>query len=755
MVVNPVTGCFGRRIYRHSRAVLVAIAGIWLAIAVLAAGPARAELPFADAEGYFVVITDMHVGSGKGDTNSKKVVQDILDLGLSPDFIMLLGDTTEMNRSFEWRNAASILAPLRERFPLYAVPGNHDARWASLGEAKLAGTLGPTRFAVDWRGLRVVGINTAVDLEQHGHVGPEQRAWLDQVLDGAQAAIVGSHHPIGWDADFVDDQEETMAVMARHNVPLVLSGHGHSFSTQVMDSRINQMIGAALDGWYGVVARYEDRLVVYRRQAGSASYPGDRFDDVMAALLPGPVRPELTLTPVDEAGATADPNSLRRFQLTVDAAPGGESVEVTGVEFSVDGGTWQPAEDLPGGWLIELDPARMTDGVHRVTVRVRSGFRDFRTTATVVTNAHGNQLKWHLPTGDSLNCQPLVDGELVYVGNASGRFLAVNRATGQIAWEFRVESAEASAKITAGATTTATTGTVRTVTGKTGIFSSPAADAERVYFGANDGFLYALDKATGKLTWRFETGGAIYGDPIVDEENDTVLVGSGDGRFYAVKRADGKLAWSALLGGTAEGAALIVGDEVWVTSWAGAVHRLDRKTGKIKQRIANGGGYYTPGPCTPAFDPGAGVVALTNTDSKVYGFDLSTGRQRWVVAKASGYASPACDGENGRFILSTLQGEVYAVEASTGGVAWSSSAGRAVYNSSPVLWQTPRGSREVLVGTTGGHLVRFAADSGRVLGSLQLDEGFIFARVRPVDGENVVYVASMNGTLYAIELAPK
>ncbi|MBE3577792.1 MAG: PQQ-binding-like beta-propeller repeat protein [Limnochordales bacterium] len=676
------------------------------------------QLPFAEAEGYFLVLADLHIGSGTGDSNTRKIVQDVLEIGLQPDFILLLGDITEMNRASEWRNAVTILRPLEDKFPVHAVPGNHDARWASLGERLALDAFGPTRFALDWRGIRMIGINTSVELEQHGHVGPAQRSWLAQQLASAPGpVIVGGHHPIGWDSDFVDDQEETMAVFSRANVPLVLSGHGHSFVTKPVDGRINQMIGAAMDGWYAVVARFDDRLVVYRRKAGTALGPGG-FEEVMPIGLGGPSRPDCELQgPVEEDG-------LLRFRVKV----GEGEIIPDWLEYRVDQGSWDSDAELQGGeWVFTVDPERLLPGVHRLEVRVSAGMREYRLTSTFTTQNRRGRILWQLPTGDSINLQPFVDGEYVFVGNAAGRFLAANRRTGEIVWEFQTGGA---------------------------IYSSPTSDGEKVYFGANDGFLYALDRRTGKQVWRYDAGAPIYGDPVVDAENGTVLVASGDGRFHAVRIADGAGVWKASIGGTAEGAALLVGDEVWVTSWVGAIYRFERRTGQLRQRITNGRTYFTPGPCTPALEPGSGVVAVTNTESKVYGFDKETGKQRWVVARASGYASAAVDEANRRFVLSTLQGEVYALDAASGAIAWSTQVGSPIYNSSPVLWRNAAGETEVLVGTTSGQVWRLAVDNGRVLGVFQLGDNFLFGRVRPADGENVIYAGSMDGTLYALAVVP-
>jgi outer membrane protein assembly factor BamB len=88
------------------------------------------------------------------------------------------------------------------------------------------------------------------------------------------------------------------------------------------------------------------------------------------------------------------------------------------------------------------------------------------------------------------------------------------------------------------------------------ISSSPALAEDHLYFGSDDGYLYAIDKCTGALAWRFATGGEILsspavaiitsesvqpvtcssGSPVVHER--IVVVGSDDGNVYFVEDDD-------------------------------------------------------------------------------------------------------------------------------------------------------------------------------------------------------------------------
>ena len=65
--------------------------------------------------------------------------------------------------------------------------------------------------------------------------------------------------------------------------------------------------------------------------------------------------------------------------------------------------------------------------------------------------------------------------------------------------------------------------------------SVPAVFKNLVFIagGAGDGSVYALNKKTGDLHWRFRTGDKIESDPIVSVEDRHLYVSSSDGYFYA------------------------------------------------------------------------------------------------------------------------------------------------------------------------------------------------------------------------------
>ena len=54
-----------------------------------------------------------------------------------------------------------------------------------------------------------------------------------------------------------------------------------------------------------------------------------------------------------------------------------------------------------------------------------------------------------------------------------------------------------------------------------------------LYLASGDGFLYALRATNGSLLWKYGVGSAIYSSPVVS--NGIVYFGAENGKIYAIK----------------------------------------------------------------------------------------------------------------------------------------------------------------------------------------------------------------------------
>jgi outer membrane protein assembly factor BamB len=129
---------------------------------------------------------------------------------------------------------------------------------------------------------------------------------------------------------------------------------------------------------------------------------------------------------------------------------------------------------------------------------------------------HPNVFDW-----DWQGPQPVIAGDVLFVGAGDGGFHAVDVATGARRWRF-------------------TTG------GK--IRNAALVDGARVILGGADKIVYALERATGKELWRHVTEAEIDAAPV--SHDGKILVGNRGGGLYALSAATGERLWRTYFWGS-------------------------------------------------------------------------------------------------------------------------------------------------------------------------------------------------------------
>ncbi|MEO7911062.1 MAG: PQQ-binding-like beta-propeller repeat protein [Roseiflexaceae bacterium] len=138
----------------------------------------------------------------------------------------------------------------------------------------------------------------------------------------------------------------------------------------------------------------------------------------------------------------------------------------------------------------------------------------------------------------------------------------------------------------------------------------------RLFFGSLDGAVYALDAVSGALIWQVQTGGPVYAAPAV--ANNTIYIGSTAGRFFALDAASGTERWhypsgAARLATAFTGAAALSPDlsRLYIGNEDMAARALDAANGAlIWQRQLTGVGMRSTYPVIA--DDGATVIFVTS-----------------------------------------------------------------------------------------------------------------------------------------------
>jgi outer membrane protein assembly factor BamB len=299
--------------------------------------------------------------------------------------------------------------------------------------------------------------------------------------------------------------------------------------------------------------------------------------------------------------------------------------------------------------------------------------------------------------------------------------------------------------------------------------ASPAVAAGVVYAGSTDGNLYALNAKTGAKLWSYPAGGPVYASAAV--ANGVVYVGMNNGtseNLYALNASTGALRWSdSDFGGFASPA---VADGVVYFANGGGAEAVNASTGALLWS-------YTPGFQINASPAVANEVLYTGSlvNAVFYAIDTSTGVPLWTFesGRDRDYAfdsSPAV--ANGLVYAASDDGNLYALNASTGALVWDYPSGAgatpAVANgvvyvdgvyalnatTGALLWTSPFGSfpavADGVVYSVGGNDVyALNASTGALLWSYATG-GTV--STRPAIANGMVYVGSNDNNVYAFSL---
>jgi outer membrane protein assembly factor BamB len=345
----------------------------------------------------------------------------------------------------------------------------------------------------------------------------------------------------------------------------------------------------------------------------------------------------------------------------------------------------------------------------------------------------------------------------------------------------------------------------------TGFIFAGAADAQSMFRGdAAHAGAYAGEgpRAFHRVKWKFPTGDRIVSSPVY--QNHVVYFGGDDGNVYAADAGDGRQLWKHKTGGPVPSTPAVAGDMLYVTSYDGKLHALDARTGATRWKFATGGERRFEAKGLHGFQPknqtiadtfdvflsspvvARGTVYFGSGDGSVYALDAASGGLKWKFQTGDVvHASPAF--ADGVLYFGSWDSYFYAVDAATGAEKWRFHGGedplihnQVGFQSSPAVVRGTvyTGCRDsnlyALDATTGREKWRFNNAGSWVVGSPAVSGGKVifgtsdsslyhvldadtgksiveqqakaFHFSSPSVAGNVVYVGILNGTLEARDL---
>lgn len=248
-------------------------------------------------------------------------------------------------------------------------------------------------------------------------------------------------------------------------------------------------------------------------------------------------------------------------------------------------------------------------------------------------------LMWISPKGyGSIRSSPCVVTNKVYFGSDDGHIVALNASDGREVWNY-------------------TTGRA--------VKSSPVVVDDVLYIGSSDGYLYARNASTGSEFWRYWVHYPVESSPMVFD--DTIFFGSNDSRVYALWK-DGRIRWFKQTEGAIVSSPAVADGKVFVGSCDKRIYAFDISTGDQAWT------YHTNGPIVSSPAVALGKVFIGSNDKNITALSM-TGQFKWnFTTHGPVTSSPAVTADGKVFVCST-DGNIYALNATTGGYVWSYSTG--------------------------------------------------------------------------------
>ncbi|HEY6731460.1 MAG TPA: PQQ-binding-like beta-propeller repeat protein [Solirubrobacterales bacterium] len=265
---------------------------------------------------------------------------------------------------------------------------------------------------------------------------------------------------------------------------------------------------------------------------------------------------------------------------------------------------------------------------------------------------------WRFTDRPLLEFPPIYVGGRLFFVNNNGYAYALDADTGKELWKRRIGRLNA---------------------------SSPAYYKHRLYIvNLVPGHIVKLDAKTGRVIWKRNLPGRAESSPVVVDR--TIYFGCENGELFAMSTGKGQVRWSTSLGGAIKAAPAYYGGRLYVGDYGGYMNAVDAKSGELVWQsgslgpgFGGSGAFYS----TPAV--AYGRVYSGNNDARVYSYDITNGELAWSYSTGGyAYSGPAVANTKHSppsVFIGSFDGNIYALDAKDGSVRWSRSAGGQVIGS--------------------------------------------------------------------------
>lgn len=283
----------------------------------------------------------------------------------------------------------------------------------------------------------------------------------------------------------------------------------------------------------------------------------------------------------------------------------------------------------------------------------------------------------------------------------------------------------------------------------TGVYNSPAATS------------------LGGVKWKFKTGGMVISSPVVSDS--TVYVGSTDHNLYAIDAMTGAQRWKFKTGSRVNSTPAVSGGTLFFGSYDGTFYALDATDGKLKWKFATGGEHRFAGKHLHGMQPAAelmpdpfdvflsspavweGAVYFGSGDGNVYALDATSGALTWKFHTGDVvHASPAIDA--GTVFVGSWDSYFYALDAATGKEKWRFKTGEDhdIYNQVGIQSSAAVAGATVYFGCRDSNFYALDEATGKQKWAFN-NKGSWVVGSPAVQGTRVYFATSDSGLFHALD----
>lgn len=291
--------------------------------------------------------------------------------------------------------------------------------------------------------------------------------------------------------------------------------------------------------------------------------------------------------------------------------------------------------------------------------------------------------------------------------------------------------------------------------------SSPLVADGKVFVASVDenlkgeAYVYALEAATGKLLWKYQTRNSVKNTIVIDRNR--VFAQDAEGYLYAIHSKDGKLSWEkklAVAGLPVLVDGLVAADGVVYAGAGKGLCALTSDEGKVLwQNTAWNQGEGT----TMTGALGNGVLVTGAQWRGLYGTDATTGKKLWQAEKDGLRNRGASAAIHGNFMYLISQKSLFILETKTGKIIVRKELPFEVdVTSTPLLTD-----KMIVFGTSASGLVALDRETLEPVWQVKTGEALVYTapytrqpaatvETSPVLAGNVIYVGASDGKVYGV-----